>query len=124
MDYIFYMKQPPMTVVETPIFLRAAKSLLSDDERQELVAYLAEYPEKGVIIPDTGGVRKLRWARKGEGKSIGYRVIYYFHSKYIPLFVILIYGKNDKSNLTKEEKNTMKRLTAILTGYGSEVCQK
>lgn len=118
------MDAPPMTVIETPTFLRSAKSLLTDEERIELVSYLAEYPEKGTIMPDTGGVRKLRWARKGEGKSGGFRVIYYYHSKNIPLFAIFVYGKNDKANLSKEEKNTMKVLTARLAEYGRKVCQK
>ena len=94
-----------MTVVETPAFLRRAKGILSDS---------------GKIMEGTGGVRKLRWAREGEGKSGGYRVIYYFHSERIPLFALLIYGKNEKANLTQAEKNDMRRLTALLAAYGRQ----
>ena len=63
-----------MTVVETPSFLRRAKGLLSETERADLVAYLAEHPDSGKVMEGTGGVRKLRWAREGEGKSGGYRL--------------------------------------------------
>lgn len=114
------MNCPLITIVETPSFLKSAKNLLTDEEKDELLFYLAGNPLAGDIMPETGGVRKLRWAREGEGKSGGYRVIYYFHSETIPLFALLIYGKNQKANLTKAEKNTMKKLTAILAGYGSK----
>ena len=119
MSYSLLVNEPLMTIVETPTFLKSAKVLLTDAEKDELLFYLANNPLAGDIMPETGGVRKLRWAREGEGKSGGYRVIYYFHSESIPLFAILIYGKNQKANLTKAEKNTMKKLTAILAEYGS-----
>lgn len=110
-----------MTVVETPSFLRRAKGLLSETERADLVAYLAEHPDSGKVMEGTSGVRKLRWAKEGEGKSGGYRgVIYYFHSERIPLFALLIYGKNEKANLTQDEKNDMRRLTALLAAYGRQ----
>lgn len=108
-----------MTVIETPAFLRRAKGILSEAERADLVAYLAEHPDSGKIMEGTGG-GKLRWAREGEGKSGGYRVIYYFHSERIPLFALLIYGKNEKANLTQAEKNDMRRLTALLAAYGRQ----
>ena len=88
-----------MTVVETPSFLRRAKGLLSETERADLVAYLAEHPDSGKVMEGTGGVRKLRWAREGEGKSGSYRVIYYFHSERIPLFALLIYTGRTKKRI-------------------------
>ena len=109
-----------MTVIETPAFLRRAKGILSEAERADLVAYLAEHPDSGKIMEGTGGVRKLRWAREGEGKSGGYREIYCFHSERIPPFALLIYGKNEKANLTQAEKNDMRRLTALLAAYGRQ----
>ena len=109
-----------MTVIETPAFLRRAKGILSEAERADLVAYLAEHPDSGKIMEGTGGVRKLRWAREGEGKSGGYRVTYYFHSERIPLFALLIYGQTEKANLTQAEKNDMRRLTALLAAYGRQ----
>ena len=68
-------------------------------------------------MQDTGGVRKLRWNRKGAGKSGGYRVIYYFCSEKIPVFAITLYGKNERANLTQSEKNEMKKLTARLVEH-------
>ncbi len=66
------------------------------------------------MIVGTGGIRKFRWARESEGKSGGFRVIYYYHSNEIPLFALNIFAKNEKGNLTKVEKNELKKLTDIL----------
>ena len=70
-----------MTVVETARFLKDAKPLLSDSEREELVVFIGANPEAGEIIPETGGVRKIRWALAGRGKRGGARVIYYCHNE-------------------------------------------
>ena len=106
--------------VETAAFLADATGNLDAEERSELVTFLASNPKAGVIIPETGGVRKLRWARESGGKSKGYRVIYYFHSERIPLFLLALYAKNEKSNLTQAERNTIRKLTAILSRYGRQ----
>ncbi len=55
------VKRPPMTVVETRRFLDDTRGILFDDERSELVAFIATYPERGDVVPDAVGVRKLRW---------------------------------------------------------------
>ncbi len=62
------MADAPMTVVETAEFLRKAKPLMSESERSDLVVFVGANPEAGEIIPETGGVRKLRWALAGMGK--------------------------------------------------------
>ena len=112
------MADAPMTVVETEEFLRKAKPLMSDAEREELVAFLGASPEAGRIVADTGGVRKVRWGLAGRGKRGGARVIYYYHSERMPLFVLTAYPKNEKANLTQGERNAMKRLVHILVaGY-------
>ncbi|WP_434782260.1 hypothetical protein [Ferrovum myxofaciens] len=67
------------TIAELSAFSSAAQSLLSEDERRELISYLAQEPKAGVLIQGTGGVRKLRWAKGNRGKSAGVRVIYYFY---------------------------------------------
>ncbi len=103
-----------MTVVETVPFLQDVKSLLSVDGREKLVHFLATNPEAGEIIPETGGVRKIRWAIPGKGKSGGVRAVYYYHNSGIPLFLLAAYAKNDKANLTMAERNTMKRLIPLL----------
>ncbi|WP_241159755.1 hypothetical protein [Desulfovibrio sp. ZJ200] len=58
-----------MTVVETPAFTHEVKALLTEDERNDLILFLAEHPEAGDIIEQTGGVRKVRWARQGGGEA-------------------------------------------------------
>jgi len=118
MNYSYGMNAVPMTVVETPSFLRDAKTKLDDGEREELVFFLASNPEAGTVMPETGGVRKLRWAREGKGKRGGYRVVYYYCSDSIPLFIIAIFGKNEKSDLTQAERNQAVKLTHALRSYG------
>jgi hypothetical protein len=112
------MPDIPMTVVETARFLKDAKPLMSDSEREELVAFVGANPEAGEIIPETGGVRKIRQALAGRGKRGGARVIYYYHNERLPLFLLAVYGKNEKANLSRAERNAMKRLVPVLVaGY-------
>lgn len=93
-------------------------SMMSDSEREELVAFLAANPAAGEIIPETGGVRKIRWALAGRGKRGGARVIYYFHNEHLPVFLLAAYQKNEKANLSMAERNAMKRLIpALVAGY-------
>jgi hypothetical protein len=108
------MQTVPMTVVETPFFLKKAASLMNDDEREHLVASVGLSPEAGDVIPETGGVRKLRWASKGKGKRGGVRVIYYFRDEAFPVFLLTVYAKNQKANLTKAECNELKQLVPLL----------
>jgi hypothetical protein len=113
------MNTVPMTVVETPIFLRKALDLLDEEARSELAIFVATNPEAGDVIPETGGVRKLRWAIRGGGKRGGVRVIYYFHNDSFPLFLLTLFAKNRKANLTRAERNELKKLVPLLvTTYG------
>ena len=95
------MADTPMTVVETAPFLKDTKLLMSESERQELVLFVGANPGAGEIIPETGGVRKIRCALAGRGKRGGARAIYYFHNEQMPLFLLAAYGKIEKANLTK-----------------------
>lgn len=104
----------PVTVIETPEFLVAARRLMSDAERQLLVDYLAYNPIAGDLIPGTGGVRKLRWALEGRGKRGGARVIYFHHDQGMPLFALTAYAKNERADLSQGERNDLRRLTAAL----------
>jgi hypothetical protein len=108
------MISKPISVVETPEFLSASRKLLTDAQRTVLVDYLAYNPAAGDVIPGTGGVRKLRWALEGRGKSGGARVIYFYHNTEMPLFALTAYAKNDLSDLSQQEVNDFKLFTSAL----------
>lgn len=103
-----------ITVAETGEFARRARKLLSEQERSELIAYIAAHLDAGDRLEGTGGVRKLRWARDSKGKSGGVRVIYFFHNEEMPLYLLTLYGKNDKANITATERNDLAKLVTIL----------
>jgi hypothetical protein len=103
-----------LTVAELPEFIRTAGKLLADSERLDVVRYLAEHPKAGDLMEGTGGVRKLRWGRGGQGKSGGVRVIYYFHDENMPLYLLTLFAKGDKANLTKAERNELAELVDLL----------
>jgi len=85
------MADAPMTVVETEEIIRKAKPLMSDADREELATFLAANPEAGRVMAETGGVRKVRRGLAGRGKRGGARVIYYYHSERLPLFLLSAY---------------------------------
>jgi hypothetical protein len=106
-------------VVETPEFLAATRELLTVEERILLVDFLAENPASGELIKGTGGVRKLRWALEGRGKSGGARIIYYYHNASLPLFLLTAYAKNVRADLSQSDRNDFRRLTKLLVeSYG------
>lgn len=105
------------TVAETTTYLHRAEKLLTAAERADVVSYLAAHPKAGDLIEGTGGVRKLRWARAGMGKSGGVRVIYYVHSEAMPLYLLTLFAKNERANLTKAERNELAGLVEMLVDY-------
>ena len=109
-----------ITVAELPEYLRRAAKLLSEDERHDIVGYLAAFPKAGDVIPGTGGVRKLRWARGGRGKSGGVRVIYYYHSEKLPLYLLTVFAKGEWVDLTQGERNELAGLVDVLVTAASE----
>src|SRR5207302_9998027 len=82
------MRSRLQTIVETPEFLARAKGLLTDQERRELVDFLAGNPIAGDLMQGTGGARKLRWAAKGRGKSGGARAITFYGGPEMPVFLL------------------------------------
>jgi mRNA-degrading endonuclease RelE of RelBE toxin-antitoxin system len=110
MHYLCRMTLPPITVVETTTFKNEIDKLLDDEAQRELIGFIASNPMAGDIMAGTGGVRKLRWARKNEGQSSGYRIIYFYLNDNFPVFVFKIYPQNIKDNLTKGERNKLKIL--------------
>ncbi|MFZ0814688.1 MAG: type II toxin-antitoxin system RelE/ParE family toxin [Candidatus Sulfotelmatobacter sp.] len=105
------------TVVETPTYLAIANKLFSEAERADIVALVAADPECGDVIRGTVGFRKVRVARKGMGKSGGARVVYIWRNQKFPVFLIAVFPKNEKENLSMAERNALKaRANSIFEG--------
>lgn len=105
------------TVVELPEFLRRAKAVMTDDERIALVDFVASNPEAGISLG--GGLRKLRFARPGGGKSGGYRTIYVWGGVEVPIFLVTVFAKSEKDNLSKAEQAELVTLSkALIAHYG------
>lgn len=94
-----YNKRKAMVFIETKIFTQLVKEYLSDDEYSELQQYIMKNPEVGKIIRGSGGVRKVRWAREGMGKSGGVRTIYYWAKLRDQIFMLTMYSKSEKANI-------------------------
>jgi hypothetical protein len=105
------------TVIETDAYLRAVRDAgMGPEEQVAAASMVAADPESGAIIKGTGGVRKARLAGRGKGKSGGYRVVWYFGGGDIPVFLLTVFGKGEKDNLSQAECNALNRLTAGLRG--------
>src|SRR5262245_10556432 len=92
------------SVALTHAFVRAAeKAGMTEDEIEYLVDFLAENPTAGVPIVGTGGCRKVRVAGRGKGKSGGYRTITFYTGQNLPVFLITVFSKGERSNLSKAE---------------------
>src|ERR1700692_134960 len=106
-------------VVDTPTYLAIANKLFRDEERTDIVALVAADPECGDVIRGTGGFRKVQVARKGMGKSGGARVVYIWRNERFPVFLITVFPKNEKENLSMAERNALrKRADTIFEAYG------
>ena len=99
------MRGRPQTVVETPAYLTAAQGVLSEAERAEVVTMVAGNPEAGVSLG--GGIRKMRIARPGRGKRGGARVVFLFAGDDVPVFLLTVFAKNEKTNLSAGERTAL-----------------
>ncbi|MEE8586146.1 MAG: addiction module toxin RelE [Acidobacteriota bacterium] len=99
------------TIAETSEFLRKSGRLLDENEKMSIIEYLALHPKAGTVLQGTGGIRKLRRPRKGMGKSGGFRII---HDKSMPLYLLTVFGKGEKQNLSKRERNELGKLVKLL----------
>jgi hypothetical protein len=108
------------TVVETPEYIRQANSCMDETSRENFISYIAQNPLDGNLITETGGARKIRWTSNShQGKRGGARIIYYYHSQNMPIFLFTAYAKNERANLTKEEKKILKTvIKSIVKIYG------
>jgi hypothetical protein len=108
------MTEGLMTVAETGPFIRQAAKLWTEDDRNGFVDFIAANPGAGDVIPDTGGLQKVRWGRADAGKRGGVRVIYFYHDDSMPLYLLLIYAKAERENWTWDEKRRAKALTETI----------
>lgn len=110
-----------IVIKTTPAFDRKAKKLMTLESMEELFDYLELSPEKGDLIQGSGGVRKLRWqtGKDNKGKSGGVRILYHY-SKGVLVLLITLYSKSEKENVTKEERNELKKLIPQLVAKYKE----
>jgi len=99
-----------MLFIETEIFTEDVKELLADDEYREFQQFLANNPDWGDVIPDTGGLRKIRWSARGKEKRGGVRIIYFYKITASHIRLLLIYKKGIQDDLSKDEKRQLRVL--------------
>jgi hypothetical protein len=112
--YLVDVIQPLHTVVETPEFVTGGRRVLTDTERAELIDFLAATPSAGELMQGTGGARKLRWGAKGKGRRGGARIITYYGGPDLPVFLMAVFSKGERANLTKAERNELREVLASL----------
>lgn len=103
-----------MEFIETPIFTRLITELLPDDDYRLLQTELVEDPERGALIKQGGGIRKIRFAAQGKGKSGGIRVIYYWLRDDGQIYMLLAYPKSKKDTLSDDETKILRDLVKEL----------
>jgi hypothetical protein len=99
-----------MVFIESAVFTRQVRELLTDEEYTGLQWHLALHPKTGEVIQGTGGLRKVRWASGGGGKRGGVRVIYFHAVSQNQIRLLLIYRKGVKDDLSAAEKRTLRKL--------------
>lgn len=99
-----------MEVIQTTVFEKVIGRFISDEEYRHLEATIVQYPEKGDIIPGSGGIRKLRWKRQGLGRRGGLRIIYYWITEDYQILMLYAYPKSQQEDLTKDQVKELKKL--------------
>jgi len=90
--------------IETDAFTRRVVEVMSDDEYRNLQQALLARPTHGVLIPGTGGARKIRWGSQARGKRGGFRVIYYWHPARQIFLMLYLYSKTEQGDLTATQR--------------------
>ena len=106
-----------ISVIETRGDQTRAAKLLTRDEQDRVVEMIARDPTCGVVLKETGGIRKVCFAAGERGKSGGVRVVYYFYSDVMPVFLLTLFAKNEKDNLSKSERNRLAALVGELARH-------
>ena len=99
-----------MRFVETPIFTRDVTELLTDDEYRRVQLALLLRPEQGPLIPNGGGLRKIRWKRSGGGKRGGLRLIYFWDKDDDTIYMLFVYPKSEQEDLTPSQLRILSKL--------------
>ena len=99
-----------MVIKETSIFTKQIQELASDDEYAEFQNNLIENPKLGNLIKNSGGIRKVRMATTGKGKSGGARILYYWRKNEEQIFMLLAYSKSDIANITNAQLKILSQL--------------
>ena len=99
-----------MVFIEASLFTKKLKDYLNDEQYNALQSLLMENPVTGVLIPGTGGLRKIRWSLKGKGKRSGVRVIYYWQKSEYQICLLTIYAKNEMKDLSASDKKALKQM--------------
>jgi mRNA-degrading endonuclease RelE of RelBE toxin-antitoxin system len=99
-----------MVIVETSVFTRQVLHLLTDDAYRQLQTVIANRPTTGDLIVSSGGLRKMRWGLHERGKRGGVRVIYYWAVKQDRLLMLLIYAKNERDDLSRDQVRMLRRI--------------
>ncbi len=102
------------TVCEMPEYISRANRVMAAKDRIDFIDFIAHNPKAGDIIKKTAGARKVRFARKSQGKSRSYRVIYYFHDTENPLYLFTVFGKGDMANISDAGRNALKTIIQLL----------
>ena len=102
-----------LTVVESPIFQRLWPRYWDEDERAEFASFIALAPEAGSVIRGSGGVRKVRWAREGTGKSGGVRIIYLTRNQAGEVYLLTLYAKSASDNISLATLKEIRRALEI-----------
>ena len=107
-----------MEVIQTKVFEKVISALLNEEEYRQLEATLVQNPGIGAIIPDSGGIRKMRWKRQGKGKRGGIRVIYYWMTSSFQILMLYAYSKSKQEDLSRNEIKVLKQLVEEEMRYG------
>ena len=99
-----------MLIVETAVFTRRIKALISDEQYRLLQLQLVAQPDVGKVIPQSGGLRKLRWSLSGQGKRGGIRVVYYWAASRATILMLFVYAKNEQDDLTRQQLRTLRKI--------------
>ena len=105
------------SIVETPEFITGARRVLTSVETAELIDFLAANPNAGELMEGTGGAHKLRWGAKGKGKRGGARMITYYAGPDLPVFLMAVFAKGERANLSRAERNELRQ---VLAGLAAE----